>query len=628
MDQPFPAYRGDEPYVFVCYAHDDSAVVYPEIEWLHDQGTNLWYDEGISAGKVWRAEIAEAIQGAATFLYYISASSLASEHCNREVDYALDRGFQVLPVYLEEVNLTPELDLALNRVQALHRARDSSYKQHLLNALGQPAEAPAPSRSLKPKGASIPAIAVLPFVNIGDTEDYFSDGVTDEILNRMIHLRDVLVISRQSSFVYKDSELDIRKIGEQLGADYILQGSVRRSGNTVRIGVRLTETADGTEMWGSSYDRELTDILRLQDEIAQAAISEFVPNIAVAPSAKPDVDPVAYDLYLRGRRAWGANDPFSAKPLLESAIAIDRNFAGAYGTLSGVYNGLRSWGAEHYPGDGELLRVLNRALELDPENVDALVTQAMLKLYVEHDLQGSISAFESLIKRFPNSGVYHGYYEVLAIALNTDEMLDVAERIHALDPRSTASAINEFNAHFVVGDFDRARRALERIPLEPVDENAVWTGRKYWLTLADIASGRFDAAEDSIKSLSAERQPYFLMWIAIEQGEVADARAFYASTSKRISAMPWYWLPLDVVLTADTSRTLDELDNRTDPGSIIWIMRLRAQERWTAEHAAPAFRQAFAALQQEPRYQQALRKYGIDDESLAKIQVHTDELWD
>jgi hypothetical protein len=92
--------------------------------------------------------------------------------------------------------------------------------------------------------------------------------------------------------------------------------------------------------------------------------------------------------------------------------------------------------------------------------------------------------------------------------------------------------------------------------------------------------------------------------------------------------MPWYWLPLDVVLSADTSRTLDELDNRTDPGSIIWIMRLRAQERWTAEHAAPAFRQAFAALQQEPRYQQALRTYGIDDESLAKIQVHTDELWD
>ncbi len=86
MDKPFPAYQGDEPYVFVCYAHDDEDVVYPEIRWLHEQGINLWYDEGISAGKVWRAEIAEAIQGASKFLYYISAASLASDNCNREVN--------------------------------------------------------------------------------------------------------------------------------------------------------------------------------------------------------------------------------------------------------------------------------------------------------------------------------------------------------------------------------------------------------------------------------------------------------------------------------------------------------------------------------------------------------------
>ena len=72
LDQPFPAYQGDEPYVFVCYAHDDNGVAFPEIQWLHDQGVNVWYDEGISAGKVWRAEIAEAIQSASKFLYYIS----------------------------------------------------------------------------------------------------------------------------------------------------------------------------------------------------------------------------------------------------------------------------------------------------------------------------------------------------------------------------------------------------------------------------------------------------------------------------------------------------------------------------------------------------------------------------
>ena len=138
MDKPFAAYRGDEPYVFVCYAHVDEDV-YPEIRWLQDQGVNVWYDEGISAGKVWRAEIAEAIRLASKFLYYVSPTSLQSEHCNREVNYALDKGVEIVPVYLDDSKLTPELDLALNRVQALHRADDPRYRQHLLEGLGRSA---------------------------------------------------------------------------------------------------------------------------------------------------------------------------------------------------------------------------------------------------------------------------------------------------------------------------------------------------------------------------------------------------------------------------------------------------------------------------------------------------------
>ena len=91
---------------------------------------------------------------------------------------------------------------------------------------------------------------------------------------------------------------------------------------------------------------------------------------------------------------------------------------------------------------------------------------------------------------------------------------------------------------------------------------------------------------------------------------------------------PLLWLPLDVVLSGDTSRTLDEIENPTYQQSILWIMRLPFQDRWISEHGAPAFKEAFAALREEPRYQQALRKYGIDDKSLAEIQVHTDGLWD
>ncbi len=137
MDKPFPAYRGDAPYVFVCYAHNDEDMVYPEIGWLHEQGINLWYDEGISAGKNWRAAIGDSLLGASHVLFYISERSLKSDYCNGEMNLALDEGKAVVPVYLEDVELTSDLKVGLNRVQALHRDQDASYQQHLLNALGQ-----------------------------------------------------------------------------------------------------------------------------------------------------------------------------------------------------------------------------------------------------------------------------------------------------------------------------------------------------------------------------------------------------------------------------------------------------------------------------------------------------------
>ena len=136
MDKPFPAYSGDEPYIFVCYAHDDSALVYPEIAWLDEQGTNIWYDEGISAGKNWRTAIGESLLAASRILVYVSAASLKSDHCNREINLALDEAKEIVPVYLEETELTADLKVGLSRVQALHRNQGLRYQQLLLNTLG------------------------------------------------------------------------------------------------------------------------------------------------------------------------------------------------------------------------------------------------------------------------------------------------------------------------------------------------------------------------------------------------------------------------------------------------------------------------------------------------------------
>jgi len=136
--EPFPAYQGDEPYAFVCYSHDDTDDVYAEMQWLANEGINLWYDEGIGGGEVWRAELARAIENASAIIYFVSAKSVTSKHCSREISYALDRDLKILPVYLADVELPADLHIGLSRVQALFRDTDADYRQHLVSALKEP----------------------------------------------------------------------------------------------------------------------------------------------------------------------------------------------------------------------------------------------------------------------------------------------------------------------------------------------------------------------------------------------------------------------------------------------------------------------------------------------------------
>ncbi len=142
-----------------------------------------------------------------------------------------------------------------------------------------------------PGDGDIPSISVLPFINMGDTHDYFSEGVAEEILNRMVELKGVRVISRTSSFGFKGTSMDIREVGARLTADYILQGSVRRAADVVRISVQLTDASDGTELWSRSYDREPVNILAVQDEIALETVRELVPSLSSTLTNPIKVDP-------------------------------------------------------------------------------------------------------------------------------------------------------------------------------------------------------------------------------------------------------------------------------------------------------------------------------------------------
>ena len=134
MDKPFPAYEGNEPYVFVCYAHDDSKIVYPEILWLRDQGINIWYDEGISPGAEFPERLGKAILGAKLVLFYVSPASVGSRHCRDEVYFGMDQDTPILASHIAETEMPPGLALSTGTTQALmrHEMRQKDYRKKLL----------------------------------------------------------------------------------------------------------------------------------------------------------------------------------------------------------------------------------------------------------------------------------------------------------------------------------------------------------------------------------------------------------------------------------------------------------------------------------------------------------------
>jgi TolB-like protein len=177
------------------------------------------------------------------------------------------------------------------------------------------------------------SIAVLPFVNMSSDpeQEYFSDGLSEELLNLLAKIPSLKVIGRTSSFAFKGKDEDLRTIGENLGVSTLLEGSVRKSGERVRITAQLIDTSDGAHLWSETYDRTMTDIFTVQDEVAAAIINALHLHVGSAPKrGRPTENPEAYTLFLKAKLLLGIHDGPGATPLLEQAISLDPNFVEAH----------------------------------------------------------------------------------------------------------------------------------------------------------------------------------------------------------------------------------------------------------------------------------------------------------
>jgi adenylate cyclase len=294
-----------------------------------------------------------------------------------------------------------------------------------------------------------PSVAVLPFANLnGDPQqDYFSDGITEDITTELSRFSELRVIARNSAFQYKGKAVDIRLVGRELGARYVLEGSIRRSGDRVRIAAQLIDALNGDHRWGERYDRELHDAFAVQDEVARAIVVTLAAHVNRAEIErvllKPPVAWEAYDYYLRGAEAFFLHlnrrtkaSLYDARRLLEHSLAIDPAYARAAAMLSWTH-----FFAYVDPFDGDYLSpaALDRALELaetavhlDPRLPQARAQLGYVLLYKrQHD--AAIAEFERAFALNPNF-IDHRYAQALMCAGEPARAIEVLEANIRLDP--------------------------------------------------------------------------------------------------------------------------------------------------------------------------------------------------
>ena len=336
-----------------------------------------------------------------------------------------------------------------------------------------PDEAAAPARTLPDK----PSIAVLAFQNLsGDPEqEYFADGVVEDIITALSRIRWLFVIARNSSFTYKGRAVDVKQISRELGVRYVLEGSVRRAANRVRITGQLIDAAAGTHLWAERFEGSLDDIFELQDQVATSVVGAIAPQLERAEieraKRKPTENLGAYDYYLRGMADLqrGTREAIDeALPLFEKAIELDPDFASAYGTAAWCHfwRKVNGWMIDPKREAAEGARLARRAVELGRDDAVALARGGHALAHFTGDLDVGIALHDRAVMLNPNLAaawflggflrVWHGEPD------GAIEHFARAMRLSPLDPETYRMQAGMAAAHLFAGRFDAASSLADK----------------------------------------------------------------------------------------------------------------------------------------------------------------------
>jgi serine/threonine-protein kinase len=355
-------------------------------------------------------------------------------------------------------------------------------------------------------GAPPTSIAVLPFVNMSsDAEnDYLSDGISEEIINALAKLRGIRVAARTSSFAYKGASPSASKVGAELGVETILEGSVRRSGNRLRVTAQLINTSDGMHLWSERYDREMEDVFAIQDDIAAAIVTTLKGHLGVeqpAPTVRRYTEDIeAYELYLRGRyveqsrRRAGLDRGIE---FFEQAIGLDPDYALAYAGVADSYT-LQAWYRFLPPQEAfpKSRVAAMKALEVDEMLPEAHTSLGAVQFYYDWDWHGAERSFTHALQLNPRDPVaLHWYAEYLAARYRLDEALEAITEAHRIDPLSLTVNAGLGWIYYFSRSYDLAIEQFEKtLELDPDYVFINW-----FLGQAYLKSDRMDDAVAALR---------------------------------------------------------------------------------------------------------------------------------
>jgi len=453
-------------------------------------------------------------------------------------------GFPVALVFAWVYQVTPE---GVERDTGTERAADAD---------AEPAPGPPSTVAALPSERSI---AVLPFVNMSDdpSNEYFSDGLSEELLNLLAQIPELHVAARTSSFSFKGEKIDIPTVATKLNVANVLEGSVRKAGNRVRITAQLIKAANGYHLWSETFDRTLEDIFVVQDEIAGSVVGALkVSLLGDVPRAR-GTDPEAYSSYLQGihfLRSAELDNLEKARLAFERALAIDPNYAAAWAELADTFQALVSFGLlKRKEGVERAFAASDRALTLDDELAEAHLVKARLNMVFRYDwltaeaaidrarqlapgnarvtlvagnLQKTLGHFDEAVSRFrraisldPLNTTAHIWLSLVLIAQRRlEEARDVLNQILNLNPKRSVAHMILGRILLLKGDPAAAHEEMMKEP------EGYW--RNYGVALSLYSLGRREEADAvflSMKDKFADDAPFQIAEIHALRGEIDDA---------------------------------------------------------------------------------------------------------